>query len=386
MNSITGLNYGLPRILIADDQPDVLVALRLLLKGNGYATETVSSPAELLEALAQSEFDLVLMDLNYARDTTSGQEGLDLLSHLKAIERMPPIVVMTGWATVGLAVEAMQRGVRDFVEKPWTNSKLLDILKNRPKGREKSRTENAARWKEAARRRNCVAVPTAANGSGRGARDSGGISCRRKFHSLPDTKSRRMAAGARVGGDYFDVLSFDGGSLGLCIADVAGKGMPAALLMSNLQAGGAGCFAVMCRSACEKLNVLVCRNIRRDRFITFFYAQLDGRRAASLRECGSQRTGCAASRWFARAARCGRRRAGHFPTAILRSGEDRSSRPATASCFITDGVTEARERGLEFGDTRLLEVLQDSVMRTHRITQEKIFSASERILRRHLGR
>src|SRR5579859_1575850 len=116
------------RILIADDQPDVLLALRLLLKGNGYATETVSSPAELLEAVAVREFDLVLMDLNYARDTTSGQEGLDLLSHLSAIENVPPIIVMTGWATVGLAVEAMQRGVTDFVEKPWTNSQLLEVL------------------------------------------------------------------------------------------------------------------------------------------------------------------------------------------------------------------------------------------------------------------
>src|ERR1700753_1879048 len=113
------------RILIADDQPDVLLALRLLLKGNGYATETVTSPAELLEAVAVREFDLVLMDLNYARDTTSGQEGLDLLSQMSSIENIPPIIVMTGWATVGLAVEAMQRGVTDFVETPWTNSNLV---------------------------------------------------------------------------------------------------------------------------------------------------------------------------------------------------------------------------------------------------------------------
>src|SRR5271168_1383554 len=116
------------RILIADDQPDVLNALRLLLKGQGYETEGVASPAEMLRALEAREFDLLLMDLNYARDTTSGREGLDLLGHLKEIADAPAIVVMTGWATVGLAVEAMQYGVADFVEKPWTNARLLEIL------------------------------------------------------------------------------------------------------------------------------------------------------------------------------------------------------------------------------------------------------------------
>ena len=113
------------RILIADDQPDVLGALCLLLKGHGYVTETVTSPGDLVQALRRSEFDLLLMDLNYARDTTSGREGLDLLAELKSVDGVPPIGVMTGWATVGIAVEAMQRGVSDFVEKPWKNVQLL---------------------------------------------------------------------------------------------------------------------------------------------------------------------------------------------------------------------------------------------------------------------
>src|SRR5215467_4629989 len=117
------------RILIADDQLDVLNALRLLLKGQGYETEGVASPAELLNSLTAREFDLLLMDLNYARDTTSGREGLDVLSQLKHLDDPPAIVVMTGWATVGLAVEAMQYGVADFVEKPWSNARLLEILK-----------------------------------------------------------------------------------------------------------------------------------------------------------------------------------------------------------------------------------------------------------------
>src|SRR3984885_6980294 len=133
------------RIIIADDQPDVLEALRLLLKGHGYTTESVTSPSALIESLAKKEFDLILMDLNYARDTTSGREGLDLLTQLQANEGTPPIVVMTGWASVGLAVEAMQRGVGDFVEKPWVNSRLLEILQKQIEiGRERRSARRSA--------------------------------------------------------------------------------------------------------------------------------------------------------------------------------------------------------------------------------------------------
>ena len=117
-----------PRTLIADDEPDILTALRLLLKSDGYEPETVSSPAAVLEAIERSEFDVVLIDLNYARDTTSGREGIDLISRVHALDPALPIVVMTGWATVDLAVEAMRRGVRDFVQKPWDNSRLLQTL------------------------------------------------------------------------------------------------------------------------------------------------------------------------------------------------------------------------------------------------------------------
>jgi DNA-binding NtrC family response regulator len=119
-----------PRILVADDQADVLEALRLLLKGEGYQTETVSSPARVVSALEARDFDLLLMDLNYTRDTTSGQEGLDLLSRIQAMDSSLPVVVMTAWGTVELAVEAMQRGARDFVQKPWENARLLAILRN----------------------------------------------------------------------------------------------------------------------------------------------------------------------------------------------------------------------------------------------------------------
>ena len=117
---------AIPQVLIADDQPDVLEALRLLLKGEGYKIESAGSPAAILESVDSAEFDAVLMDLNYARDTTSGQEGLDLLSQLRSHDPTLPIVVMTAWGSVEVAVEAMRRGARDFVQKPWENARLLD--------------------------------------------------------------------------------------------------------------------------------------------------------------------------------------------------------------------------------------------------------------------
>src|SRR5439155_3493877 len=118
-----------PRVLIADDQSDVLEALRLLLKAEGFQLETASSPAGVLAAIEAREFDVALIDLNYARDTTSGEEGLNLLSRIQSIDPTLPIVVMTAWGSVEVAVEAMRRGARDFVQKPWENARLLTILR-----------------------------------------------------------------------------------------------------------------------------------------------------------------------------------------------------------------------------------------------------------------
>jgi DNA-binding NtrC family response regulator len=117
------------RVLVADDQPDVREALRLLLKGEGFETEAVASPSAVVGALQTREYDAVLMDLNYARDTTSGQEGLDLLSNIRGIDSTLPVVVMTAWGSLELAVEAMRRGAKDFVQKPWENARLLAILR-----------------------------------------------------------------------------------------------------------------------------------------------------------------------------------------------------------------------------------------------------------------
>jgi len=118
-----------PLVLIADDQREIREALRLLLKGEGYDTETAASPAEVIGAVTSRELDAVLMDLNYTRDTTSGQEGLDLLARLRALDESLPVIVITAWASVSLAVEVMRQGARDFVEKPWDNTRLLSILR-----------------------------------------------------------------------------------------------------------------------------------------------------------------------------------------------------------------------------------------------------------------
>src|SRR5881275_604461 len=118
-----------PRLLIADDQSDVLEALRLLLKPEGFQTEQANSPSAALNLLESKDFDGAIIDLNYARDTTSGAEGLELLSAIQARDSLLPVIVMTAWGSVDIAVEAMRRGARDFIQKPWENERLVSILR-----------------------------------------------------------------------------------------------------------------------------------------------------------------------------------------------------------------------------------------------------------------
>ncbi len=125
----SGADAASPRILVADDQLGVLKALRLLLKSEGYQIETVGSAEAIIEAIRGQDFDVLLMDLNYARGNTSGQEGLDVLARIQQMDSTLPVVVMTAWSSVELAVEAMQRGARDFVTKPWKNERLLAVLR-----------------------------------------------------------------------------------------------------------------------------------------------------------------------------------------------------------------------------------------------------------------
>lgn len=139
-----------PRILIADDQADVLEALQLLRKNEGFITEVVNSPRSVLEAVQERRFDILLLDLNYARDTTSGGEGLQLLSRIQEIDSAIPVILMRTWGSIELAVDAMQGGGRDFIQEPWDNDRLLVTLRRHVgEGRavrEKRRQDKASEW------------------------------------------------------------------------------------------------------------------------------------------------------------------------------------------------------------------------------------------------
>ncbi len=369
-----------PRVLIADDQPDVLRALHLLLKGQGYATEAVASPTELLEAITHHEFDLLLMDLNYARDTTSGREGLDLLAQLQMIESVPPIVVMTGWATVSIAVEAMQRGVSDVVEKPWTNAKLLEILQKQVAlGRE--RRESARRtMRENQAHREIASLLQVQDREIAEARSIQEGFLPKETPQLPGYELASAWQSARgVGGDYFDMLSFGGETLGLCIADVAGKGMPAALLMSNLQAAVRGLASPDLRpdELCARLNTLLCRNIASDRFITFFYAQLDGP-ARMLRYVNAGHNPPVVLHRDGSHYRLteGGGVFGAFPNQTFAMGTTRLE-PGDRVVLFTDGVTEAADaEDQEFGEERLVRLLQENCISTAKEIQAKILQAA----------
>jgi sigma-B regulation protein RsbU (phosphoserine phosphatase) len=375
------------RILIADDQPDVIGALHMLLKANGYATESVSSPAELLETIARQEFDLILMDLNYARDTTSGREGLDLLEQLTALESTPPIIVMTGWATVGIAVEAMQHGVTDFVEKPWTNTKLLQSLQKQVLlGRErKELARSNVRQKQANQE-----VASQLHKHEQEIAEARSIQEGFLPKEIPQLAGYEVASAwqsARmVGGDYFDVLPLGGETLGLCIADVAGKGMPAALLMSNLQAAVRG-FAsadLPTEELCARLNALLYRNMASDRFITFFYGQLDGASRVLqyvnaghnppvvLHQDGSHDRLTEGGAVF-----------GVFPSQKFTRGTTRLERGDRVVLF-TDGVTEASDPDdEEFGEERLVRLLQQNTGSSANELQAKIMQAAGDFCRGH---
>ena len=208
------------RVLVADDQPDVLEALRWLLTGEGYEPEFVSSTDAVLERLRERPFDLLLMDLNYSRDTTSGREGLELIPRCARMDASLPIVVMTGWGSVDTAVEAMRRGARSFVQKPWEDVTLLEILQREIEEAQATRRSDAKQQREfeEARLIQRGLLPT----------------------TMPQAPGLEagvvLAAGQRRRRRLFRHADVRPGAMGVYIADVAGKGVPAALLMSNLQA------------------------------------------------------------------------------------------------------------------------------------------------------
>jgi len=327
------------KVLVCDDQPDVLEALRLLLKGQGWQTVTADSPASLLRTARTGGFDLILADLNYTRDTTSGKEGMDLLASLEAQGNTAPVIVMTAWGNVDLAVEAMRRGARDFVQKPWDNNRLLATIRKQaePERRRHSELEIAANVQQKMFPRKLRLLDSL---------DYAG-------HCVPALE---------VGGDYYDFLEASARAIGFVLADVSGKGVPAALLMANLQA----CFRSQSPDALERpadmlraVNKQFYESTAAERFATLFFGIYDDRtRKLRYVNCG------------------------HCPPFLLRSTGELGRLEPTATplgaftnwkcreaeaelhvgdtlLLYSDGVTEAGVEGAEeFGEDRLAHALR----------------------------
>jgi sigma-B regulation protein RsbU (phosphoserine phosphatase) len=340
MNSICAVQ---PRILVADDQPDLIDALRLLLKREEIHVDSVGSPEAALSAIAAESFDLLLMDLNYTGDTTSGREGIDLLSRVQAIDRELPIVVMTGWGSVDIAVEAMRRGVRNFVQKPWDNAQLVAILRTEVEAGRARRQQVAIERRDLdeARRIQRKLLPS----------------------TMPPIEGWEVAVSwqpaSGVGGDCFDAIAFGPARVGLSIADVVGKGIPAALLMSNLQAAVRAFATDTTEPAelCQQVNRILCGHIAEGRFISFFYCIIDSDESMLT---------------FANA--------GHYPPILIRAdgsverlgtggavlgvfpegGYEQGSialRSGDRIVLYTDGITDVcNAADEEFGDGRLVDL------------------------------
>jgi len=335
------------RILIADDQPHVGEALRLALRDEGYQIELAGSPAAVVSLVRARPFDLALLDLNYARDTTSGREGLELIEELRVLDRDLAIVVMTAWGSVEVAVEALQRGAGDFIQKPWDNAALRRILhtqivRGQARRAERSRLRQDERDMDAAREIQQGMLP----------------------RELPQLPGFELAAAYRplgaLAGDYYDVLPLDSTRALVCIGDVAGKGMPAVLVMSNLQAAvkayaGEDCNPV---ELCRRVNRILCENCEPGRYVTFFCGVLDSTGGTfTYVNAGHNPPLVARPNGSVLRLADGGPVLGEFPDWSAAQGQinlDRGDRLA----FYTDGITEATDAdGQEFGETRLADLL-----------------------------
>jgi sigma-B regulation protein RsbU (phosphoserine phosphatase) len=329
-------------VLIADDQPDVVDALRLMLKAAGFEADSASSIESVRERVLSKRYDLLLMDLNYARDTTSGREGLELLAEVLARDPLLPVIVMTGWATIETAVEAMRRGARTFVHKPWDNAELVRLVRREvDEGQVRRRAgAMASREREDARLIQRALLPS----------------------TMPTIPGCEFAAlwepASDFGGDCYDVLRLGGGRVAVSIADVTGKGLPAAFLMSNLQAS-VRAFAAQessPRYVAEGINRALCGNPALRTFATFFYAEIDSRTwTLTSSNAGHNppilvRTNGSVERLSAGGLVLGvNENASYEQSEVRLAGGDRI-------VLFTDGLNEAEDAdGHDFGDDRLVE-------------------------------
>jgi phosphoserine phosphatase RsbU/P len=327
------------RVLVCDDQTDVLEALRLLLKGQGYQAVTVDSPHALLRAARSEAFDLILADLNYTRDTTSGEEGLDLLASLDAQGNATPVVVMTAWGSVDLAVEAMRRGACDFIQKPWDNNRVISVIRKQAESERRRRSE----------------LEIAANVQQK-------LFPHQQHRLATIDYAGQCVAAREVGGDYYDFLETGDHSLAFVLGDVSGKGVPAALLMANLQA----CFRSQTAAALQQpasllrtVNTHFFDSTAAERFATLFFGIYDDV-SRKLRYVNCGHVAPLLMRPWGEVVRLA-------PTATMlgafrqwRCGEGEAAiHPGDVLVLYSDGVTEAGIDGVEeFGEERLIEVVR----------------------------
>ncbi len=329
------------RVLISDDQADVLEALRLLLKGQGWKAIAVDSPEALLHAVRTEVFDLILVDLNYTRDTTSGKEGMDLLTSLEENGNTAPVMVMTAWSSFDLAVEAMRRGACDFIQKPWDNERLLAAIRKQAESerRRKSELEIAANVQQKLFPRQLRMLKTL-------------------------DYSGQCVAAKEVGGDYYDFLDTTDHTMGFVLADVSGKGVPAALLMANLQA----CFRsqppgslLRPAEALRAVNRHFFDSTAAERFATLFFGLYDDRtRKLRYVNCGHVaplllRESGAIEQLAPTATMLGAFREWKCTESMV------EIRPNDVLILYSDGVTEAGiDHREEFGEERLIVTLRES--------------------------
>ncbi|HUK54882.1 MAG TPA: SpoIIE family protein phosphatase [Candidatus Binatia bacterium] len=353
------------RILIAEDQPDVSEALRLLLKGAGYTTEWANSPGRVLEALSRNAFDAVLLDLNYTRDTTSAAEGFELIQRLRELDHTLPLIAMTAWGSIEIAVEAMRRGAGDFVQKPWENSRLLSTLEKQIEIGRQARQESERLRRERAEHQEAREIQQSLLPK-----------------TLPEFEGLEVATDwlpARVvAGDYYDVLKFSATRAALCVADVSGKGLPAALLVSTVQAAVRAFVheTVSPGALCARVNAILCSHHLEGRFVTFFFALID-RESGTLTYSNAGHNAPILVRGDGSLVRLreGGPILGEFPDAPF----EQATVPFGAGdrlLIFTDGVSEAHGPGdVEFGEKRLEGLLQDARGESAAELRRRILSA-----------
>ena len=333
------------RVLVADDQTDILQALRFLLTELDCEIDLVSSVDDVMVHLGTGTYDLLLMDLNYTRDTTSGKEGLALLDRAHAHDPMLPIVVMTGWGSIDTAVEAMRRGAKSFVQKPWEDSVLLEIVQRElGDGRAvRQRDARHAREQEEARLIQRTLLPSA----------------------MPQISTCEVAArwqpASGIGGDCYDLVRFGATRFGVSIADVVGKGLPAALLMSNLQAAVRAFATEHARPAqvTSSVNRLLCRNIAVGKFVTLAYAIVDIE-AGVIDYANAGHNPPFIVRANGRIERLGATGVvlGVFPDGAYEDQRTTFAAGDRLVCY-TDGITEAEDGdGKDFGEDRLIAAVR----------------------------